>query len=79
MDIAANGVRNVSVERADRFSRDLIASELLIKEFQKLDSIVLGCEGGHNLAIINLGNPTAVLVIQILSVVAQFDKKLLLF
>ena len=49
------------------------ASELLIKEFQKLDSIVLGCEGGHNLAVINSGNPTAVLVIQILSAVAQFD------
>ncbi|MDB4323376.1 recombinase family protein [Akkermansiaceae bacterium] len=74
MRIAANGVRTVLVERADRFSRDLIASELLIKEFQKMNSIVLECEGGHNLAVIDAENPTAVLVRQILSAVAQFDK-----
>lgn len=74
MKIAANGVRTVLVERADRFSRDLIASELLIKEFQKLDSIVLECEGGNNLSVVDAENPTAVLVRQILSAVAQFDK-----
>lgn len=74
MRIAANGVRTVLVERADRFSRDLIASELLIKEFQKLDSVVIECEGGHNIAECDANNPTAVLVRQILSAVAQFDK-----
>ncbi|MDB4300562.1 recombinase family protein [bacterium] len=74
MKIAANGVRTVLVERADRFSRDLIASELLIKEFQKLDSIVLECEGGNNLSVVDAENPTAVLVRQILGAVAQFDK-----
>jgi|TARA_R110000751_G_scaffold119956_1_gene220605 DNA invertase Pin-like site-specific DNA recombinase len=74
MKIAANCVRTVLVERADRFSRDLIASELLIKEFQKLDSIVLECEGGNNISECDAENPTAVLVRQILSAVSQFDK-----
>ncbi|MDC0282833.1 recombinase family protein, partial [Akkermansiaceae bacterium] len=37
LKIAGNGVRTVLVENATRFSRDLIAGELLIREFQRME------------------------------------------
>lgn len=72
MKIAGNGVRTVLVERADRFSRDLIASELLIQEFQKLEAKVIEAEGGNDITA--GGDPTSKLVRQILAAVSEFDK-----
>lgn len=72
MKIAGNGVRTVIVERSDRFSRDLIASELLIQEFQKLEARVIEAEGGND--ITSASDPTSKLVRQILAAVAEFDK-----
>lgn len=72
--ISANGVRTVLVERADRFARDLVASELLLREFTRLGVSVIEAEGGNNLSAGDDTNPTAKLVRQILSAVAEFDK-----
>lgn len=74
MKIAANGVRTVIVERADRLSRDLMASEILIKEFQKLESKVIEAEAGNDITQGDDNNPTAVMVRQILAAVSQFEK-----
>jgi DNA invertase Pin-like site-specific DNA recombinase len=72
--IAANGVRTVVVERADRFARDLVASELLLREFSRLGVNVIEAEGGNDLSAGDCDNPTAKLVRQILAAVAEFDK-----
>jgi len=72
--IAANGVRTVIVERADRFARDLVASELLLREFTRLGVRVIEAEGGNDLSAGDAGNPTAKLVRQILAAVSEFDK-----
>ena len=72
--LAANGVRMVVVERADRFARDLVASELLLREFSRLGVKVIEAEGGHDLSAGDESNPTAKLVRQILGAVAEFDK-----
>ena len=74
MRIAANGVRTVLVERTDRLSRDLMASEILIKEFQKLESKVIESEAGNDITLGDDNNPTAVMVRQILAAVSQFEK-----
>jgi DNA invertase Pin-like site-specific DNA recombinase len=72
--IAANGVRTVVVERADRFARDLVASELLLREFTRLGVRVIEAEGGNDLSAGDDSNPTAKLVRQILAAVSEFDK-----
>ena len=72
--IAANGVRTVVVERADRFARDLVASELLLREFTRLGVKVIEAEGGNDLSAGDNDNPTAKLVRQILAAVSEFDK-----
>ncbi len=72
--IAANGVRTVVVERADRFARDLVASELLLREFTRLGVRVIEAEGGNDLSAGDGSNPTAKLIRQILAAVSEFDK-----
>lgn len=72
--LAANGVRIVIVERADRFARDLVASELLLREFSRLGVKVIEAEGGNDLSAGDDANPTAKLVRQILGAVSEFDK-----
>ena len=72
--LATNGVKTVVVERADRFARDLVASELLLREFSRLGVKVIEAEGGNDLSAGDEGNPTAKLVRQILGAVAEFDK-----
>jgi DNA invertase Pin-like site-specific DNA recombinase len=76
--IAANGVRVVVVERADRFARDLVASELLLREFTRLGVKVIEAEGGNDLSAGDHDNPTAKLVRQILAAVSEFDKTIIL-
>lgn len=72
--IASNGVHTVVVERADRFARDLVASELLLREFTRLEVRVIEAEGGNDLSAGDNSNPTAKLIRQILGAVAEFDK-----
>ena len=74
LKIAGNGVKTVIVERADRFARDLIASELLIKEFQGMDAKVIEAESGSDLSAADDDNPTSKLIRQILAAVSEFDK-----
>lgn len=65
----------IVVEKADRLARDLITSELLLRQFVDVCHVrVIEAEGGNDLTAGNNDNPTAVLVRQILAAVAQFEK-----
>ena len=72
--IEANGVRVVIVESADRLARDMVISEVIIRQFQKLDCKVYAASGNVDLTEGNDLNPTAKLIRQILAAFAEFDR-----
>lgn len=72
--VREHGIEVVLVESADRLARDLIVSELLIREFQKIGVRVLAVAGGVDLTEGSNLNPTAKLIRQILAAVAEFEK-----
>lgn len=63
----------VIVEKADRLARDLIVSEMLIRQFSEMGVRVIEAEGGNDLTA-GTDNPTATLIRQVLAAVAQFEK-----
>lgn len=67
-------VRTILVERADRIARDLIVSELLLKECRKLGIQIIDSECGRELTKDDPDDPTSKLIRQILAAVAEFDK-----
>jgi DNA invertase Pin-like site-specific DNA recombinase len=69
--IAGNGVRTIIVETANRFARDLIVQETGWKRLHA-DGITLIATDSPDQFVDE--TPTAVLIRQILGVVAQFDK-----
>lgn len=75
--IASNGeITTVVVEKADRLARDLIVSELLLRQFTELGVSVIEAEGGNDLTA-DGSNPTSTLIRQILAAVAEFEKNAL--
>jgi DNA invertase Pin-like site-specific DNA recombinase len=74
MAALSSGVTVVLVERADRLSRDLIEGELILRECRRLGVRVVESEGGQDLTAADDGNPTAVLIRQVLGAFAQFEK-----
>lgn len=54
--ILANGVRVLLIEKADRLARDLIESELALRELRKAGVRVIEVEGGHDLTAGDDGN-----------------------
>ena len=71
--IESNGVRHVLVERADRIARDLMVGEVIISQFRQLGVQVIEAASGNDLTADD-GDPTKVLIRQILGAVAQFEK-----
>ncbi len=67
-----NGVRLVIVERADRLARDLMVSEVIVGQFRKSGVRVLDTSGTNLTA--EGGDPTRVLIRQVLGAVSQFEK-----
>lgn len=63
----------VVVEKADRLARDLIVGELILRQFREAGITVIEAEGGSDLTT-GSDNPTATLIRQILSAVAEFEK-----
>ena len=63
----------VIVEKADRIARDLIVGELILRQFREAGIRVIEAEGGNDLTT-GTDNPTATLIRQILSAVAEFEK-----
>lgn len=72
--ILEGGVNVVVVEKADRLARDLIVSEMLLRQFAQLGVKVIEAEGGNDLTAGDSGNPTARLVRQVLAAVSEFEK-----
>ena len=72
--VAGNGVRVVLVERADRLARDLIESELIVRELRGLGVTVIAGEGGVNLSEGDDSDPTSKLIRQVLGAVSEFEK-----
>ena len=70
--VAANGVRLVLVEHADRIARDLIIQELIVQEFQRLSVRVISAESGTDLACND--DPTKKMVRQIMGSIAEYEK-----
>jgi DNA invertase Pin-like site-specific DNA recombinase len=74
--IRSNGVRVVLVERADRLARDLIVGELILGQLRDLGAQVFTADGGTELTAGD-GDPTRVLIRQVLGAVAQFEKSVI--
>lgn len=72
--VLSNGVRVVLVEKADRLARDLIAGELILREFRNAGVRVIEAENGTDLTDGDESNPTATLIRQVLGAVAEFEK-----
>lgn len=71
--VESNGVKVIIVERADRLARDLIVSELILQDFRKAGVAVIAADCGEDLTAVD-ADPSKVLIRQILSAVAQYDK-----
>lgn len=72
--ILEGGIDTVVVEKADRLARDLIVSEMLLRQFSQLGVKVIEAEGGNDLTAGDSGNPTARLIRQVLAAVSEFEK-----
>ena len=72
--LVSEGIRTVIVERADRFSRDLMAGEIILAKFREIGVTVIEAEDGRDISADDPDNPTATLVRQVLAVIAQFEK-----
>ena len=70
-EVVALGATVVLVEKADRIARDVLVSELLLRQFRQLGVVVLTADGVN---LTDETNATGVLVAQLLSAVAQFDR-----
>jgi DNA invertase Pin-like site-specific DNA recombinase len=66
-------IHAIVVEKADRLARDLIVSELLLRQFEQMGVKVYEAEGGNELTEVST-NPTRKLIRQILSALAEFEK-----
>lgn len=67
----------IVVERMDRLARDLIVQELLLAECRKRGIKVYAADGDFQDVASNEGDPTKVLIRQILGAVAQWEKSVL--
>ena len=65
-------MRLVVVERADRLARNLLVSEVVLGQFRKIHVRVIDASGTDLSA--DDGDPTRVLIRQVLGAVAQFEK-----
>lgn len=78
MELASSGTGadTIILERADRLSRDLIVSELFLRECKDKKVSVYTADSGEEIVNSN-GDPTRTLIRQILAAVAQWDKSVM--
>ncbi len=69
-----NGVKVVLVERSDRIARDLVVGEIILGQLRDIGVRVIEAESGTDLTAGDQDNPTGKLIRQILGVVAEFEK-----
>lgn len=68
----ATGIKTVIVEKADRFARDVIVSELFIREFRESGIALIDAETGEDMTIADDRDPTGKLIRQVLACVAEY-------
>src|SRR6266404_1838086 len=71
--IRANGVRLVLVENATRLARDLMVSEVILRELRDAGVSVIAADSGTDLTVDD-DDPTRKLIRQVLGAVAEFEK-----
>lgn len=76
LEAAAESGAVLLVEKADRLARDLVVSELTLREARRLGVVVLEAESGNDLTAGD-GSPSATLIRQVLGAVAEFEKSAL--
>ena len=74
--LQSNGVQYVLVENAGRLGRDLMVSEVTLRELHRLGAKVIACDSGQDLGADD-GDATRTLIRQVLGAVAQFEKAVL--
>ena len=72
--IESNGVRTVLVENASRLARDLMVSEVILKQLTGLGCKVIAADSGTDLTA-DTEDPTRRLIRQVLGAVAEFDRR----
>jgi len=78
IDDQEGGIQAIVVERLDRLSRDLMAGEILLAECRKRGIKVFAADQGHLIDMAeNGGDPTRVLIRQIMGALAQWEKTML--
>ncbi len=77
MEAAAEAGAVLLVEKADRLARDLVVSELTLRECRRRGIQVVEAENGTDLTAGDTSNPTATMLRQILGAVAEFEKSAL--
>jgi DNA invertase Pin-like site-specific DNA recombinase len=70
-EVVALGATVVLVEKTDRIARDVLVSELLLRQFRQLGVQVVTADG---VDLTDTENATGVLVSQLLAAVAAFDR-----
>jgi DNA invertase Pin-like site-specific DNA recombinase len=77
-DAACQKIDAIVVERLDRLARDLMVSELLLAECRKRNIKVFAADQGQLIDMAeNGGDPTRVLIRQIMGALAQWEKTML--
>lgn len=72
--VQLNGIGLVIVEDSTRLARDLVVSEVIVMQFQKIGVRVVAASGSVDLTEGNASNPTAKLIRQILAAVSEFER-----
>ena len=72
--LLSNGVDVVLIERPDRLARDVVESEIILRDFRKAGVRVVECEGGNDLTAGDGSNPTAKLIRQMFAALAEWEK-----
>jgi len=74
LSLAENGVKTVLIEKLDRLARDLMVSEMIVADFQKQGFNLVSVHEGDDLLS---SDPTRVLIRQIFSAFAAYEKSML--
>ena len=72
--VESNGVRIVLVENATRLARDLMVSEVILKQLAEAGCAVIAADSGTDLTG-DTDDPTRRLIRQVLGAVAEFDRR----
>jgi DNA invertase Pin-like site-specific DNA recombinase len=68
-----NGIEAVVVENATRWARDLMVGEILLEQMRAAGIAVWDASSGQDLTV-PTGDPTGILIRQVLAAVAEFDR-----